>query len=100
MQFTEETFGKVKVYHLKGKIMGGPETQTMCGRLKELIDAGTQRLVMDFREVQWINSTAIGAIVSCLTTLHDAAAHYFHITRLETVVKIFDRIDEAVASFA
>jgi anti-sigma B factor antagonist len=69
MQFTEETLGKVKVYHLKGKIMGGPETQVMCSRLKELIDAGTQWLVMDFREVPWINSTGVGAIVSCLTTL-------------------------------
>ncbi len=112
MEFTEDTFGKVKVYHLSGRIMGGPETQAMRSRLKELIDAGTQWLVMDFREVQWINSTGIGVIVSCLTTLrkrggdlrfadlHDAAAHYFHLTKLETVVKIFDGVDEAVASFA
>ncbi|MCI0693544.1 STAS domain-containing protein [candidate division KSB1 bacterium] len=112
MQFTEETFGKVTVYHLSGKIMGGPETQVMCSHLKELIDAGTQWLVMDLQDVQWINSTGIGAIISCLITLrkrggdvrfanlHDATALYFHITKLETVVKIFDRIDAAVASFA
>ncbi|MGH7452649.1 MAG: STAS domain-containing protein [bacterium] len=112
MQFTEETFGSVKVYHLGGKIMGGPETQAMCGHLKKLIDAGTQWLVMDLQDVQWINSTGIGAIISCLITLrkrdgdvrfanlHDATAHYFHLTKLETVVKIFNRVDEAVASFA
>ncbi len=112
MEFTEETFGKVKVYHLSGKIMGGAETQMMCGHLKELIDAGTQWLVMDLHDVQWINSSGIGAIISCLimlrkrggdvrfANLHEATAHYFHITKLETVVKIFDRIDEAVASFA
>jgi anti-sigma B factor antagonist len=92
--------------------MGGPETQVMCSHLKELIDAGTQCLVMDLQDVQWINSTGIGAIVACLTTLrkrggdvhfanlHDATAYYFHITKLETVVKIFDRVDAAVASFA
>jgi len=111
MDFTEETFGQVKVFHLKGKIMGGSETQMMCDHFKELIAAGTQRLVIDFHEVQWINSTGVGAIISCLITLrkrggdvrfanlHGASRQYFHITRLETVVKIFDRVDEAVASF-
>ncbi|MGH7595068.1 MAG: STAS domain-containing protein [bacterium] len=111
MQFTEDTFGSVKVYHLGGKIMGGPEMQALYGHFKELIDAGTERLVMDLQDVQWINSTGIGAIISCLITLrqrdgdvrfanlHDATAHYFHITKLETVVKIFGGVDEAVASF-
>jgi anti-sigma B factor antagonist len=112
MEFTETTFGKVKVYHLKGKIMGGPETQVMCNHLKDLIDAGAQWLVMDLQEVRWINSAGVGGIIACLTTLrkrggdvrfanlHDASRHYFHITKLETVVKIFDSVDEAVASFA
>jgi anti-anti-sigma factor len=112
MEFTEETFGKVKVYHLNGKIMGGSETQRMCMHLKELIDTGAQWLVMDMQGVQWINSAGVGAIIACLTTLrkrggdvrfanlHDAGRHYFHITKLETVVKIFDSVDEAVASFA
>jgi len=111
MEFTEEAFDAVKVYHLKGKIMGGPETEMMCNRLKELIDAGTQKLVMDFQEVQWINSTGVGAIITCLITLrkrggdirfanlHGASQQYFHLTRLETVVKIFASVGEAVASF-
>jgi anti-sigma B factor antagonist len=112
MKFTEEAFGKVKVFRLSGKIMGGPEAQGMCDHLKELIAAGTQSLVMDFQDVRWINSSGIGAIIACLTTLrnrggdirfanlHDMAQHYFHLTKLETVVKVFDSVDEAVASFA
>ena len=111
MEFTEGTFGDVKVFHIGGKIMGGPETQEMCDHLKELIAAGTQSLVMDFQGVQWINSTGIGIIISCLTTLrnrggdvrfanlHGATQRYFEITKLEKVVKVFDTIDEAVESF-
>jgi anti-sigma B factor antagonist len=111
MEFTEETFGEVKVFHIGGKIMGGPETQEMCDHLKELIAAGTQSLVMDFQGVQWINSTGIGIIISCLTTLrnrggdvrfanlHGATQRYFEITKLEKVVKVFETIDQAVASF-
>lgn len=112
MIFTEESFGKVKVFHLTGKIMGGPETQGMCGHLKQLIDAGMQCLVIDFRDVRWINSSGIGTIIACLTTLRKRGGdlrfanvkgtnqRYFQVTKLETVVKIFDSVDEAVASFS
>ena len=111
MEFSEETFGEVRVFHLSGKIMGGPETEQMCDHLKEQIASGTKSLVMNFRDVKWINSTGIGIIISCLTTLrnrggdvrfanlHGATRRYFEITKLEKVVKIFDTIDEAVKSF-
>jgi len=112
MEFNEETVGQVKIFHLKGKIMGGPETQVVCNHLKNVIDTGVQSLVINFRDVPWINSMGVGGIVACLTTLrrrggdirfanlHGAARQYFHITRLETVIQIFDSIDEAVGSFA
>jgi anti-sigma B factor antagonist len=112
MEFTEETVGPVKVFHLGGKIMGDATTRMLCEHLKELIDAGTRSLVMDFRSVRWINSLGIGAIIACLNTLrarggdirfanlHDASRQYFHISKLETVVKICDSVDEAVTSFA
>ncbi len=111
MEFTEETAGPVKVFHLGGKITGDAKTQMLCDRLKELIDAGTRSLVMDFRSVRWINSLGIGVIIACLNTLrnnggdirfanlHDATQQYFHITKLETVVEMFDSVEEAVASF-
>lgn len=112
MPFTEATFDRVKVFHLKGKIMGGPETQAVCDRLKELIASGTQSLVMDFSQARWINSNGIGVVMACLTSvrnsggdvcfanLHGATQHYFRITKLDTVVNVFDSVDEAIASFA
>ena len=112
MEFTEDTIGSVKVFHLSGKIMGGPETEQMCDHFKGVISSGTQSLVMDFQNVQWINSTGIGIIISCLTTLrnrgcdvrfanlHSATKRYFEITRLEEIVKKYGSVDEAVASFA
>lgn len=111
MEFIEETFGQVKVFHLGGKIMGDAPTQAFCRRLNELIDAGTRSLVMDFSNVRWINSTGIGVIIACLNTirnrggdirfanLHDASAQYFHLTKLETVVQVFDDLETAIASF-
>ena len=36
MGFTEETYGGVNIFHLSGKIMGGPETQEIRKRLKPM----------------------------------------------------------------
>ncbi len=111
MEFIEETFDQVKVFHLGGKIMGDAATQAFCRHLNELIDAGTRMLVMDFRQVRWINSTGIGVIIACLNAirdrggdirfanLHDATQQYFHISKLETVVQMFNDVEAAIASF-
>jgi anti-anti-sigma factor len=112
MSYTEESFGSVKVFHLDGKIMGDAKTRDMCDRLHALINAGTQALVMDFHNVRWINSLGVGAMIACLNKLRQnggdirfanlqgIAQKYFQISKLETVVKIFDSVDEAVTSFA
>jgi len=71
-----------------------------------------QFLVMDFQDVRWINSSGIGTLISCLITLrkrggdihfanlHGKSQMYFHITKLEKVIKIFDSLDEAVERFS
>ena len=109
--FTEESFDNIFVFYLSGKIMGGSETQNMCLRIKELIATDIRYFAMNFRNVKWINSTGIGAIIGCLTTLrynggdicftnvHDSANKYFRITKLDSIIKIFSSIDEAVKSF-
>lgn len=112
MEFFEERCGAVTVLHLQGKIMGGSETQTLCRRLRELLDADQRFWVMNFQEVQWINSSGIGAIIACLNALRERGgdirfAHlqgltrrYFHLTKLETVTQSFDTIAQATQSFA
>lgn len=111
MEFIEKNFGPVKIFHLSGKIMGCTKTQLMCDRLKELIDTGTREFVMNFRNMRWINSSGVGAILACLNTLRQnggdirfanlqgMARQYFHISKLETVFGIFNSIEKAVANF-
>jgi len=111
MVFSEELIDGVKVLHLNGKIMGGPETQEMRDRLDILMAGDTRFVVIDFQNVRWINSAGIGAIIYCLTTLRDRGGdvrfanlhgeilHYVQILNLGQIVKIFDDVDDAVASF-
>ena len=111
MQFREERIGNVLVFRLHGKLMGDPETAAACVRFKQVIAEGSRQIVMDFRDVRWINSAGIGTIIACLSTarkldgdvrfanLGSATKRYFHITKLEMVVKMYDFVDEAVRSF-
>ena len=110
-KFTEESLGLVKIFHLSGRIFGGPETQIMCERVRELLAEDKLFFVMNFRNVKWINSNGIGSIIACLTSLrnkggdlrftnvHDAARKYFRITKLDTIIKTFNNVNEAVESF-
>lgn len=109
--FTEESLGTVKVLNLYGKMIGGDETDIMCNRIRELIEDNTKYFVMNFRNVKWINSTGIGSIIGCMTSLrnkggdlrfsnvHEAASKYFRITKLDSIIKIYNNLNDAVESF-
>ena len=109
--FTEESLGTVKVLNLYGKMIGGEETDLMCNRIRELIEENTKYFVMNFRNVKWINSTGIGSIIGCMTSLrnkggdlrftnvHVAASKYFQITKLDSIIKIYNNLNDAVESY-
>ena len=112
MKFYEEEIDGIKIIHLSGKIMGGPEMPDLCKKIKKQLSIGTKKILMDFRNVRWINSTGIGGILGCVTTLRkkggdirfaslsSAVKHYFHITKIDTVVEVYEDLDDAVASFS
>jgi anti-sigma B factor antagonist len=105
-----ETDGVV-IIEPKGKIMGGPESTALHDLLHELIDQGKKSVVIDLGKVDWMNSTGLGLLISGLTTLRKAGGELklanvtdkiqslLTITKLVTVFKSFDSVDEAVASF-
>lgn len=94
------------VFKLEGKIMGGTECDKLCHRLMAVIATGHSHLVMDFEKVRWMNSAGIGMLIQCVTRLrrnggdlhflgvHDRVGHYFRITKLDTVLKIYDNMNE------
>lgn len=73
------------------------------------IEAGHQRLVLDLGGVDFMDSSALGALVSCLKALggrgdmavsgaHGAVAKLFKLTRLDRVLKLHDSVDAAAAA--
>ncbi|MFQ5629790.1 MAG: STAS domain-containing protein [bacterium] len=103
--------GDVAVIPLKGKLMGGPDTKALHDKVKELVEAGSKKLVIDLGQVKWMNSTGLGALMGALTTARNNDAELklarvtekvqslFMITKLITVFDTHDSVDEAAASF-
>ncbi|UCE18334.1 MAG: STAS domain-containing protein [Gemmatimonadota bacterium] len=111
IEMVERIEKDIVVVHPEGKIMGGDETTTLCDTLRQLMNEGIMKIVMDFGKVTWINSAGIGVIMGCFTTLRrmggnmkfaspsDKVKYYLQITKLNTVFEIFDSSGKAVDSF-
>jgi anti-sigma B factor antagonist len=101
----------IMIIEPKGKIMGGPESTALHDLLHDLIDQGKKNVVIDLGKVDWMNSTGLGLLISGLTTLRksggelklanvtDKIQSLLTITKLVTIFKSYDSVDEAVTSF-
>lgn len=111
MKFKDKLEGKVGILALKGKLMGPPDTDELHDEIKSLMGSGAKNIVLDMGGVSWLNSMGVGAIMRsyttvkgydgevCLARLTDRAHNLFVITQLVKVFKVFETVEEAVASF-
>lgn len=105
-----ERYGAV-VITLKGNVMGGPDGQQLHDQLRELTDEGKTHVVVDLSKVKFMNSSGLGMLISGMTTMRNAGGDLrlarvadriqslLVITKLITVFKEFDTVDEAIESF-
>jgi len=101
----------VVIVDLSGRIAAGEESARLRETLRELAAAGSVRVVLNLRGVDYIDSTGLGALVICYTTLKKAGGkltllnlsrrtiELLVFTKLATVFEIFDDEQEAVNSF-
>ncbi|RKX22800.1 MAG: anti-sigma factor antagonist [Candidatus Zixiibacteriota bacterium] len=99
------------VISLEGKVMGGPDATTFHGKLHEFVDAGKKKIVVNLGKVEWMSSVGLGMLISAMTTLKNAGGDLklanvtdsieslLTITRLVTIFKVYDSVDEALADF-
>jgi anti-sigma B factor antagonist len=100
----------VVILEPKGKIMGGPDATALRENVRDQVNAEKKQIVIDLAGVDWMNSTGLGILISCLTTLKNADGELklanvtdkikslLTITKLVTVFDAYDSVDEAVSS--
>ncbi len=111
MRLKTKELNDVVVIEVKGNMMGGPDSQKFRDLLHKLIDEGKNKVVVDLKNVKFINSAGLGTLISGLTTMRNAGGDLkianptekieslLMITRLIKVFESYTSVDEAVKSF-
>lgn len=111
MTVKEKITGDIAVVVVNGRLMGGPETKAVHDKVKSLLGDRIKKIVIDISKVKWLNSSGLGVLISCLTSVQNAEGKMkiagatdrvnslFMMTKLITVFDTFESVDRAVASF-
>ena len=111
MKLTDREQDGVIILEPKGKIMGGPDASLLQDKLYEFIEHNKKHVIVDLSQVEWMNSTGLGILISSYTTLKnnngmlklanvtDKIRSLLTITKLAPVFEAYDNIDDAVSSF-
>jgi anti-sigma B factor antagonist len=103
--------GDVRIVELSGKITIGSGDVKIRELIDEALAAGTNNIVLDLAGVSTIDSSGIGEMVACYTTVTKKGGHLkllrlspkindiLQVTQLITVFEVFDDEAEAVRSF-
>ncbi|SRR5579883_1735480 len=101
----------VTILDLKGRITVGPEAGALRERVSALNASGIKNLVLNLKGVDYIDSTGLGALVICATSLRKNQGNVrlvnlsrrnielLVMTKLATVFEIFNDEQDAVNSF-
>jgi anti-sigma B factor antagonist len=60
------------ILSLSGKFLAGSDGPDLRQKVKDLMDAGTQKLIISFADVPYIDSTGLGFLAGARVTVHNA----------------------------
>ena len=64
MAIKETIKNDIAVFQISGKLMGGNETREVHAKVKESINEGFRKIVIDLSKVKWLNSQGLGMLIS------------------------------------
>lgn len=111
MEIQQREQNGIVVLELSGKIIGGPDATLFNDKLHDLIESGKNKVIADLSQVDWMNSSGLGILISALTTIRNSGGdlkianapekikNLLTITKLVNVFPIYDTIEEAIASY-
>ena len=111
MKLEREDLGDVTILKASGVLSGGSDGEEMKTMVRQLMDEGCRKLVVDMGGVAWANSSGLGVLHSCytmvknhggflkLTNVTPRVEEVLKITRFDTVFEAHPGVREALASF-
>ena len=99
------------ILDLSGRLTVGDEVSTYRERLQKLIESGRTNIILNLKDVDYIDSTGLGALVMSYTSLLRAGGkikllnlsrrgiQLLAMTKLTTIFEVFDDEQNAINSF-
>ena len=110
LDIAESVREEVVILTLKGRLTLG-ESNLVRERIAQLVAAGKHNVVVDLGAVEYIDSTGLGILVICFTSLKKQGGalklvnpnkrnvELLLLTKLHTVFEVFNEVQDAVNSF-
>ena len=104
--------GQVVILEPKGSLVGGAETDELRIKITALAEQGNKKLIVDLADVTYLNSSAIGTLVSGHTTylnrqgkfilcnVNKSITNIFIVTKLSTIFTVADKREDAIYEIA
>ena len=111
MNLKTESNGKVMVVVVREERLDAHNSDELKVEINRLFESGTKDLLVDLKEVRFIDSSGLGVMVSGyknaatrqgsikLCSLQTQVKSMFELTRLHRVFDIYQTIDEALESY-
>ena len=111
MKSKVNTQGDVTILELQGKITIGEGDIKLRQLVNDVLENGARKIIMDLKGLKYIDSSGIGELVSCYTTitnrggklrlthLHSKIYSLLQLTALVSVFEIYDSNEDAIQSF-
>jgi anti-sigma B factor antagonist len=111
IQATTRDSNGVSIVDLSGRITLGEGSSTIREMVRDLLSKGQKRILLNLADVNYIDSSGLGELVSAFTTVRNQGGELkllslnkkirdlLQITRLYTVFEVFDQEAAAVSSF-
>jgi anti-sigma B factor antagonist len=111
MKIEIRTVGDIHIMDISGKITLGEGTMAVRNTVRDLLKAGSKKIIFNLEEVNYVDSSGIGELVSTYTTvtnqggkmillhLHKKIHELLQITKLLTVFQVYDDEKAALDSF-
>jgi len=111
MKFKTKEIKGVTVVELEGNVLGGPDASALNDFLHKLIIEKKNHVVVDLKDVSFINSSGLGMLIGGLTTMRHsggelklarASKKIENLLEMTKLLKVFDvhkNVNNAIASF-
>ena len=111
LQINQREKEEIVILDMDGRLVVGEECSQIRERIQALAAAARNRVILNLQDVDYIDSTGLGALVICFTTLKKAGGalkllnltkrniELLVLTKLTTVFEIFNDEQDAVNSF-